>query len=369
MKKNKKIKSICWIIAIIMVSVQFFSLNTIYANTEENTENKSSVILNSIFDLKALSGEYKVSDEKSDIYLPFLRNTAEKIVIDKPIEKIGILSSGKTIEVNEQSKNLQFLFAKDTIRVNSNMEYTLIWSGNDVVINSDIARNSIIFAGGDITIGENANIGDDAIFVANSVNIKGKINGSALVTSPKINISGSIEKDLRCDTDDIDISSNDNIKGNILVNTYNKNINLKDKYSNAVINIKESNKDSNGFGKILIQILINCLMYTLLYFIIKKISKGKLYEYMLNKSKNNIIFIIISSAVCLLAFPLIFILLIILSIVGLYIVTELNPWDSFNPGRLDQHLYPYYKAETEAGTLNKDEATELLHSFWIKFNN
>lgn len=55
--------------------------------------------------------------------------------------------------------------------------------------------------------------------------------------------------------------------------------------------------------------------------------------------------------------------------VHLGVVTELNPWDSFNPGRLDQHLYPYYKAETQAGTLNREEAVELLESFWVKFNN
>ncbi|MDR1722524.1 MAG: glycyl radical protein [Tannerella sp.] len=55
--------------------------------------------------------------------------------------------------------------------------------------------------------------------------------------------------------------------------------------------------------------------------------------------------------------------------VHLGVVTELNPWDSFNPGRLDQHLYPYYKAETEAGTLTRDRAVEILESFWVKFNN
>lgn len=55
--------------------------------------------------------------------------------------------------------------------------------------------------------------------------------------------------------------------------------------------------------------------------------------------------------------------------VHLGVVTELNPWDSFNPGRLDQHLYPFYKAETEAGTLTREEAVELLESFWVKFNN
>jgi formate C-acetyltransferase len=55
--------------------------------------------------------------------------------------------------------------------------------------------------------------------------------------------------------------------------------------------------------------------------------------------------------------------------VHLGVVTEVNPWDSFNPGRLDQHLYPFYKAETEAGTLTRNKAMELLESFWVKFNN
>lgn len=55
--------------------------------------------------------------------------------------------------------------------------------------------------------------------------------------------------------------------------------------------------------------------------------------------------------------------------VHLGVVTELNPWDSFNPGRLDQHLYPFYQREVEAGTLTRESAIEILQSFWIKFNN
>ncbi len=51
------------------------------------------------------------------------------------------------------------------------------------------------------------------------------------------------------------------------------------------------------------------------------------------------------------------------------VITELNPWDSFNPGRLDQHLYPFYTREIAAGTLTKEKAKELLQCFWIKFNN
>ncbi len=51
------------------------------------------------------------------------------------------------------------------------------------------------------------------------------------------------------------------------------------------------------------------------------------------------------------------------------VITELNTWDSFCPGRLDQHLYPYYKREIEAGTLTRERAKELLQCFWVKFNN
>lgn len=55
--------------------------------------------------------------------------------------------------------------------------------------------------------------------------------------------------------------------------------------------------------------------------------------------------------------------------VHLGVITELNTWDSFNPGRLDQHLYPFYKKEIEEGSLTTEKARELLQAFWIKFNN
>ncbi|MBQ7495613.1 MAG: glycyl radical protein [Bacteroidaceae bacterium] len=50
-------------------------------------------------------------------------------------------------------------------------------------------------------------------------------------------------------------------------------------------------------------------------------------------------------------------------------VTELNGWDSMNPGHIDQHLYPFYKKGVEEGTLTRDQAKELISCLWIKFNN
>ena len=50
-------------------------------------------------------------------------------------------------------------------------------------------------------------------------------------------------------------------------------------------------------------------------------------------------------------------------------VTELNGWDSMNPGHIDQHLYPFYKKGIEEGTLTREQAKELISCLWIKFNN
>jgi formate C-acetyltransferase len=51
------------------------------------------------------------------------------------------------------------------------------------------------------------------------------------------------------------------------------------------------------------------------------------------------------------------------------VISEVNPWDSFNPGRLDQHLQPFYEKELKEGNLTKETVKEILQSFWVKFNN
>ncbi|WP_371364362.1 Trans-4-hydroxy-L-proline dehydratase [Sporomusa rhizae] len=55
--------------------------------------------------------------------------------------------------------------------------------------------------------------------------------------------------------------------------------------------------------------------------------------------------------------------------VHLGVITELNTWDSFCPGKLDIHLYPFYARDLESGFLTQDYAKELLGCFWVKFNN
>ncbi|HWQ11108.1 MAG TPA: pyruvate formate lyase family protein, partial [Holophaga sp.] len=53
----------------------------------------------------------------------------------------------------------------------------------------------------------------------------------------------------------------------------------------------------------------------------------------------------------------------------LAVVTELNGWDAYSPGHLDQHLWPFYQKGLADGTLTKEKARELLECFFVKFNN
>ena len=223
--------------------------------------------------------------------------------------------------MNEPLKSLQFLISSDSVRINANLEYALVLSANDVVINSNIEKNALIFAGGTVTVDENATIGDDVIIVAKDVNIKGKISKSAVISANSLNVSGSIEEDLRCEINTLDILGNDNVKGNLFVNTYNKELNIKDKYPNATVNVKEVKNVSKSFGNILLKAVISSLGFTLLYVIVKKITKGKAYEKMLDKAKNNTLFVVLSGAISILAFPALFVLLILLSVLGLHMIT------------------------------------------------
>ncbi|WP_297406967.1 trans-4-hydroxy-L-proline dehydratase [uncultured Cetobacterium sp.] len=55
--------------------------------------------------------------------------------------------------------------------------------------------------------------------------------------------------------------------------------------------------------------------------------------------------------------------------IHLGVTTELNPWDAYSPGRLDQHLNPFYLEDCKNNILDEYKAKELLECLWVKFNN
>ena len=42
---------------------------------------------------------------------------------------------------------------------------------------------------------------------------------------------------------------------------------------------------------------------------------------------------------------------------------------SISPGRFDQYMYPYYKADIDAGKITYEEAQELIDCIWVKLND
>lgn len=42
---------------------------------------------------------------------------------------------------------------------------------------------------------------------------------------------------------------------------------------------------------------------------------------------------------------------------------------SISPGRFDQYMYPYFKADLERGAISREQAQELVDCIWVKFND
>ena len=173
---NLKAK-IAFVAMILLCFVTLIGGVHVFADETSDTKQENLVQnIDGIVDSEGKDGEYKLSSDKNEIYLPFFRAATGRIEIDKPVNKLGFCTTQQTIDVNSELKNIQFLLSQDSIRYNQKVEYALALTSKDVVINKDIERNAIILAGGTVTIEENANVNDDLIVLADTVNIKGKVS-------------------------------------------------------------------------------------------------------------------------------------------------------------------------------------------------
>ena len=138
-------------LTILLLALCICSLNTVKAA--------------SVFDRKDTTGVYKASDDDSTFDIPFFRVSGERTELDKEISQLGMIISNSTVDVSAILKSSQFILANDTVRVNSQMEDTLILCSNNVIINAPI-DNVIILAGKGITIGEEGNIKENLIILS-----------------------------------------------------------------------------------------------------------------------------------------------------------------------------------------------------------
>lgn len=311
MKKNRiNIKYLFTLV--VFVATLVFGLNYVYADTTQD--------VGEILDVKLAEGVYKESEQTSNTYLPYVRFVSERMIIDKSIEKSGISFASKAIEVNSETKGTQIMFSSDSIRVNNVMDSVVLLSDGDIIIDSEIKNTAILISSGKITLTENAKINDDVIIVAEELEVKGTVLGSILGTVTKVNISGVVEKDLRVETNEISFSSNDNVKGNVYVRTYNESLNISENYPNATINLKEKKVQNNFTFENIIKMLYTSLLFALIYIIVNKIYKKNVFLAFTNKVKKNTTAVIVSGMMLLLASIPMIMILVMLSVLGLSVI-------------------------------------------------
>lgn len=300
------------ILKALIVFVLMISLINVNVSAETTTNEDG------IFDIEVSEGTYKYSEGKN-IYLPFIRYAKDRILIDKNLSGFGTSFSAQSIEVNADIKGMQVLFASDSIRINNKMEYGILFAGANITISSEIDESLILFAGEKVTITEDAVIKGDIICYSNDIEINGTVKGSVIGTCNNVIVNGTIEKDLRIKASNLNLSD-DAIKGHVYIETYNTELSLPESYLNAKINILKSVEKRFDFS-IIYTAIITGAVFTLIYYLINKITKNKLIENGFNKVKTNPIVVIFSGAISLMMMPAIFIILIILSALGLYMIT------------------------------------------------
>lgn len=311
MKRNR-INIKCMVALLIFSFIAIFGLNYAYADTAQD--------VGEIFDVKLTESVYKESEQTSNAYLPYVRFVSERMIIDKSIEKSGISFASKAIEINSETKGTQIMFSSDSIRVNNVMDSAILLSDGDIIIDSEIKNTAILVSSGKITLTENAKINDDVIIVAEELEVKGNVNGSILGTIQKVNVEGVVEKDLRVETNEIYFSSNDNVKGNVYVRTYNESLNILDSYPNATVNLKEKIVKNDFTFSNIIKMLYTSLLFALIYIIVNKICKKNVFLAFTNKVKKNTTAVIVSGMMLLLASIPMIMILVMLSVLGLSVI-------------------------------------------------
>ena len=285
-------------------------------NETQSVEKRDDI--SGIVDTKTQDGVYKYSENEVP-YLPFIRYATDRILVDKEIGGTGVSVSAKSIEVTSKTDGIQVLLANDAVRINAPMEYVAIFGSNSVTIDSTINKAVLIYGCGEVTITENGKINGDLICYSTTLNINGEISGNVIGSANKVSVNGKVEKDLRMQIYEANINNENAIAGDLYLETYNKELKLDEKY-NANIKYIDSNQQKITFQTV-IDGIVTSLLFTLIYLIIVRKNNGKILDFGLNKTKENVLFVILSSVVFLVFLPIIFLVLLILSLVGLSAIT------------------------------------------------
>lgn len=297
------------IISVVLIIMCMFSFSNVNAASQSN-----------FIDLQAYDKVYTMSED-SDVSLPFIKIFTDKATYDKDITKSGLSIASKGIELNKNIKGVQVIGSNDTVQVAGTLEYAVIFAAN-VEITGTIEKDVLIFAQS-VFITENAKIGGDVVIVANEIDLKGNVAGNFIASATSMTMEGNVEKDFRVSSETLEFGEA-TVGNNIYIET-NSELDLSDRYENAVVNkiqasvLSEDEKKEQTLNTVY-KSAIAIALFTLTYVIIKKISPN-LFTDISNKVKDNSSYAIIVGVLSLVTIPIVLMLLIILSIFGLSAIT------------------------------------------------
>ena len=258
---------------------------------------------------------YKLS-EQSDIDLPFLNMFMNAATYDKDVNHSGISFGSTTIDVNEKLEGMHVIISSDMVTIKGEVENSFIYA-NNVVIEGKLTSDSIIFAP-TVQIKENAVIENDVIIIANNLDVAGSVKGNVIATvTEKTNVTGKINGDLRLIAADLKLE-NEQIKGDIYVETSADMTTLKEKYPEATVKslVEEDIEQETDWMGIITKGIITVIVYTFVAWLVTR-KPNNIVERACEKFKAKTTFGLIASVIALMLALILPILLIVFALTGL----------------------------------------------------
>ena len=297
------------IVAVFIVLLCFMGITNVEAKSESN-----------FIDMQTYMNVYKLSEE-SDVKLPFIKFFNEKASFDKTLNKSGLTIGAKAVEIVDDINGIQTIVSSDTVDVKGTVEYAMILASNVVI--SGIVEKDILILAESVFITETANISGDIIVMASKVEMNGKVAGNFIGNSTEFLMNGNVEKDFRVYSQNITFDKTD-IKGDVYIET-DSELDISSQYKNAVVNkiqrnvVTEAEKKSQIIETV-ISVITSVILFTLLNMIVRKI-KPEIFKNISKKVVEHSSFTVIMGVLLLTTIPIVTILSLICSLVGLGVVT------------------------------------------------
>lgn len=255
----------------------------------------------------------------SENTLPYVRFSAGRTEVDTNVNKSGICFSNNDINISSIMSKVQLFASSSEIKLTGSVEHSLLFSPK-VIINGEVNGTSLVF-GANVEIGEEAKVNGDLIVIAGSTTCSAEVKGNLIIVSDIVNVTekANISGSLRITGSDVNIAENENITGFTYVK-YGENLTISNALKELAVIIKDEKASSTNAVKTLpiFEIIISSLVLGAIYVLIKK--KSTMIERLGNKLKGSTIKVIFAGLVGLFAMPIVAVISLIISILGLHVV-------------------------------------------------